>query len=382
MIDAGNSVSSGFDAREAASAIYWALNSYGEIYSNLVDLVNAAVYTDYAPFTFDFRKPYPVRTLSTTGEHKHLGGFLAKFDLCMDLRWPDYYYSPDFRLFFDVLSTHPIADLRQTDASRTVAAMKQQASLYNQFIADLRKEGKRRNIKKQMSDWRGGLTEQTRSVRELMVDLRALNKRLIPMRVDLYYSTSAVVEADAMPRVCWSAYSKAEHADDRFDASGWIGSFEVRARIDSRRAMEDRASFFENRKGADRELFDPMVAYVCKMEVGGRHRANHFHTLFLFDADRVGLQDLFRLYSVAEWRWRRVTSGLGLAFHSRNREDELQLRRQGRWALDALDCHNDADLTALEQHVLRYLVKEKGQTLRVKPSRRAHTFVKGMPHCN
>ncbi|MEK6362341.1 MAG: hypothetical protein V4765_23615 [Burkholderia cenocepacia] len=374
-----NDCSSGFNADQTASAIHWSLNVYGEIYNDLVDLVSIALGTDYAPFAFDPGKPYPTRTLVSTGGYKHLGGFLPKFDLCMDLCWPGYYYSPDFQLFFDVLSTHLIADLRKVDAYRTNGAMKGQAALYNRFIDDLRQEGKRSNIGKQLSDWRGGLTEQARSVRELMVDLRSLDKRLIPMRVDLYYSTSAVVEADAMPRLCWGAYSKALHADDRFDASGWIGSFEVRARIDSRRAMEDRTRFFENRKGADRELFDAMVAYVCKMEVGGRHRVNHFHVLFLFDTDRVSQQGLVRLYSLVVQRWRRVTGGLGLVYHSRDREDVQQLRRQGRWALDALDCRNEAELAALERHVLGYLVKEKGQTLRVKPSPKAHTFVKGMP---
>ncbi|WP_216089415.1 inovirus-type Gp2 protein [Burkholderia sola] len=379
MTHASNDCSSGLNGDRVASAIQWSLNSFGDVYTDLVDLINIAIDTDYAPFTFDPCKPYPTRTPVLTGDYKHLGGFLPKFDLCMDLCWPGYYYSPDFQLFFDVLSTHPIADLRQTDASRTVTAMKQQAALYNGFIDDLRQEGKRRNIGKQLSDWRGGLTEQARSVRELMVDLRSLDKRLIPMRVDLYYSTSAVVEADAMPRLCWGAYSKALHADDRFDAPGWSGSFEVRARIDSRRAMEDRARFFENRKGADRELFDAMVAYVCKMEVGGRHRANHFHVLFLFDADRVSQQGLVRLYSLVVQRWRRVTGGLGLVYHSRDREDVQQLRRQGRWALDALDCRNDAELAALERHVLGYLVKDKGQALRVKPSPKAHTLVKGVP---
>ncbi|MDN8007023.1 inovirus-type Gp2 protein [Burkholderia multivorans] len=374
-----NNCSSDFNADQTASAIHWSLNSFGDVYTDLVDLVNFAIDTDYAPFTFDPCKPYPTRTPVSTGEYKHLGGFLPKFDLCMDLCWPGYYYSPDFRLFFDVLSKHPIADLRKVDASRTNGAMKGQAALYNRFIDDLRQEGKRRNIGKQLSDWRGGLTEQARSVRDLMVTLRSLNRRLIPMRVDLYYSTSAVVEADAMPRFCWSAYSKAMHADDRFDAPGWSGSFEVRARIDSRRAMEDRARFFENRKGADRDLFDPIVAYVCKMEVGGRHRANHFHVLFLFDAERVGLKELARLYSLVEHRWRRVTDGLGLVYHSRDREDVQQLRRQGRWALDALDCRNEAELAALERHVLGYLVKDKGQALRVKPSPKAHTLVKGVP---
>ncbi|UQO99564.1 inovirus-type Gp2 protein [Burkholderia multivorans] len=295
----------------------------------------------------------------------------------MDLAFPGYHYSPDFRLFFDVLSTHRIGDWRKNEASRTAAAMRLQAPLYNQFITDLREEGKRRNVSKQVWDWKEGLSSQEKSVRKFVLELRATKKRLIPLRVDFYYGASAAVEDDAMPRICWSASSKERHADDRFDASGWTGAFEVRARIDSARAMQDRARFFENQNGVDRELFDTMLSYVCKLEVGGRYRANHFHILFLFDAARIRSYDLDRLLSQVEDRWYRVTGGLGMVFDSRNRRDVHELRERGRWALDPIDCSNDEQLTALEKYVLSYFTKDKGQLLRIKPTPKANTLTTG-----
>ncbi len=179
-----------------------------------------------------------------------------------------------------------------------------------------------------------------------------------------------------MPRSCWGAYSKTLHADDRFDASCW-GEYEVRARIDSARAMQDRARFFENRKGADRELFDAMVAYVCKVEVGGRHRANHFHVLFLFDAEHVRQYQLDHMLRLVTDRWQRVTGGLGLVFDCRGRSDEALLRSQGRWALDPVDPFNDGQWARLGQYVETYFAKDDGQILRVKPTPKANTLTMG-----
>lgn len=41
----------------------------------------------------------------------------------------------------------------------------------------------------------------------------------------------------------------------------------------------------------------------------------------------------------------------------------------------------EAELAALEQHVLSYLVEEKGQTLRVKPTPKARTLTIGQVGC-
>ncbi|WP_141755091.1 hypothetical protein [Burkholderia plantarii] len=358
------------------SKIYWTSDSYRELYGDLIEMMKSVIETNQIPFTFD-SSDNPRRTQGDKDGRKHLAGFLPKFDLYMDLAFPGYHYSPDFRLFFDVLSKHRLGKWRKGEASRTVAAMRLQAPLYNQFITDLRIEGKRRNVSKQLLDWKEGLSRQEESIRKFVVELRATKKRLIPLRVDFYYGASAAVEEDAMPRICWGACSKERHLDDRFDARGWTGAFEVRGRIDSARAMQDRARLFENQNGVDRELFDAMMTYVCKLEVGGRYRANHFHVLFLFDAAHIHSHNLDRMLFLAEDRWYRVTGGLGMVFDSRNRRDVHELRERGRWALDPIDCSNDEQLAALEKHVLSYFTKDKGQLLRIKPTPKANTLTTG-----
>lgn len=77
-----------------------------------------------------------------------------------------------------------------------------------------------------------------------------------------------------------------------------------RARIDTLTATADRDRFFENRRGADRALFE---RYTCKLEPSGRHRANHFHCVFLVDARGLTQADVYG----ALYRWRRVTRGPG-----------------------------------------------------------------------
>jgi hypothetical protein len=115
-----------------------------------------------------------------------------------------------------------------------------------------------------------------------------------------------------------------------------------------------------------------MAGYVCKLETGGKHRANHFHLLFLFDGERIPVTRLDSLVFRATDRWRRVTGGVGLVFDSRNRSDVEMLRAQGRWALDPIDREKDWQFARLAQNVLGYFVKDKGQAPRVKPSPRAH----------
>lgn len=117
-----------------------------------------------------------------------------------------------------------------------------------------------------------------------------------------------------------------------------------------------------------------MVAYIAKMENGGQHRANHFHVLFLFDAEKMKVSDLDRLRNLAADRWRYVTGGPGLSFDCRDRGDVGILRRLGKWALDPLDCSDERQFNKLVEYVVGYFAKDEDQMVRVKPTRRAHTL--------
>ena len=371
------------DASFNRPLICWPLGDYRELYSGLIEFMRSVLETDHVPFEFasdlKSRATRPrLKPFSDPG-YRHLGPFLPKFDLYMDLYCPGYAYSPDFQLFFDTLSTHQLGRLRLTGSGRTKSAMSWQAPLYNQFIADLRKQAVVCNTRKRFADWRRSADKQKDSIRELMVQLQSRRRRMLPLRVDLYYGTTAAVEADAMPRNCWGALSREAHADDRFDSSDWVPPFETRARIDSALAMQHREAFFENRKGSDAELFSNLLAYICKLETGGGHRANHFHVLFLFDARVVKLGDLDRLLSRVQDRWWRITGGLGFVFDSREHPGVELLRSQGRWVMDPIDSRDTQRVAGLEQYLTAYFAKDDftkddGQMLRVKPTEKARTL--------
>jgi hypothetical protein len=257
--------------------------------------------------------------------------------------------------------------------SLTQAALSRDAVLYNELIKDLRSHASHPVFRKKIDDWHKNLPEQAESICQNMGRLRGRRKRLLPLRLDFFYSESVAFEVDAMQRPGWGAHSR-ETERSIMAHSYHPGVFESRARIDTALAMKHRERFFQNQQGADRELFEHMDGYVCKLETGGKHRANHFHLLFLFDGEHVPISRLDSLVYRATDRWRKVTGGVGLVFDSRNRADVEMLRAQGRWGLDPIDQKSDWQFERLVQNVLSYFTKDKGQMPRVKPAPKAHTL--------
>jgi hypothetical protein len=155
------------------------------------------------------------------------------------------------------------------------------------------------------------------------------------------------------------------------------GRPETRARIDTAVALADRDRFFANRRGADHALFDRMVGHVCKLEQGGRHRADHFHCIFLFDAASLTQAQVYELkYRIGD-RWRRVTRGQGLMFDCHERADRAEIKARGQWAIDLVDCANPVQVATFVDYVVRYFAKDDGQMVRVKPTAKAWTLTKG-----
>ena len=251
------------------------------------------------------------------------------------------------------------------------------ARLYNGFIDDLRREAVVRNVRKTLWEWKANLGDQAESLGEYVWQAQCRYKCLNPVRVDLYYNESVAVDADAMPRLSWRWSSLGGWSTAPAVASCVDGRIEARARIDPALAMQHRARFFGNQQGADRDLFDAMAGSICKMEMGGRHCANHFHVLFLFDAEYVGVAGLDRLVNIARSRWWSVTGGLGQLFDCRDRSDVDRLRAQGRWGLDPLNRGNVEQFMRLQQNVLGYFAEDKGQILRAKPTAKARTLTMG-----
>ncbi|MBR8091831.1 inovirus-type Gp2 protein [Burkholderia cenocepacia] len=367
----GNQPSSGF-------VRYWEIGEYAELMQQLECFLETVLETDQVPF--DIRdqagQQRAVRNLAYSG-YRSLSGFMSQCALWMDLYWPGYAYSADLQLFFDCFMQHPFAQVFGNGTLSSNVDKAVAANLYNDFVGCLRMEAVRRGVRKWLWNWRGNLSSQETSIRHYIGTLQARHKTLLPVRVDLYYADFAADDNDALVRMGWTMEPGAGWVQVLSNAPVGHGRAETRARIDPRVAMQDRDLFFGNRRGADRALFDPMVGHICKMEQGGRHRANHFHCIFFFDAQQVRQDQLCALkYAVAD-RWRRVTRGQGLMFDCHERADQARLRAQGRWAIDAIDCADPMQVAKLADYVASYLAKDDGQMIRVKPTPKAWTLTTG-----
>ncbi|GAB7535778.1 YagK/YfjJ domain-containing protein [Burkholderia sp. 3C] len=357
---------------------YWEIGEYAELMQQMECFLGAVLETNQIPFDIrdEAGRQRPVRNLAYPG-YKSLSGFMFQCKEWMDLYWPGYIYSADFQLFFDCFMHHPFAKVFSNSPLPSSADKAAASNLYNDFVGCLRMEAVRRGVRKGLWNWRGNLSSQETSIRNYIDKLQARHKALLPVRVDLYYADYAVDDNDALVRTGWTMEPSAGWMPSFSNAPIGHGRAETRARIDPRVAMHDRDLFFGNRRGADRALFDPMVGHICKMEQGGRHRANHFHCIFFLDARQVRQDQLHGLkYAIAD-RWRRITRGQGLMFDCHERADQARLRAQGRWAIDAVDCSDPIQVERLIGYVASYLTKDDGQMIRVKPTPKAWTLTMG-----
>ncbi|SAK51054.1 hypothetical protein AWB82_01485 [Caballeronia glebae] len=299
--------------------------------------------------------------------------FVRRCDQWMDLYWPGYAYSPDWQLFFDCFARHPLGEIRLTAVSAAPMAMQRDEYLFSDFANQLRTAAVLSNLRKRLWERHDNLRVQAESISTSLQTLRAADKRLLPLRLDLFYGESSAFAEDAMPRHAWGAFSKQQAATPHAYHPVW----EVRARVDIAQAIHDRERFFGNRMGQDADLFDGLVDYICKTETGGEHHANHHHCLLFFDADRVNASASDRKVYLVQDRWSRVTGGCGVVFDCRNRGDVEKLRAEGRWALDPLEPGDEVQYARLERYVVGYFAKDDGQMLRVKPTAKARALTMG-----
>lgn len=318
-----------------------------------------------------------VRNPVRVSDYRNLAGFLPQCGQWIDLYWPQYSYSADLQLFFDCFRRHRFSQTFGYGGPMRVADEATAANLYNDFICCLRMEAVRRGVKKSLGDWRGGLWDQEVSIRRYLAASQTEYRLLLPVRVDLHYADYAADDGDALTRVGWEVSQGSVWALVPSKVPVVHGRPETRARIDTVVAMADRDRFFENRRGSDRQLFDRMVGYVCELEQGGRHRANHFHCAFLFDAKGLTQADVRELkYGLGD-RWRRVTRGQGLMFDCHESAYRHALEARGQWAIDPVDCTDPVQVARFVEYVVSYFAKDAGQMVRVKPTPKARTLTMG-----
>jgi len=353
----------------------WELGEYQELYNGLVEFMGSVLSTDHVPYEirYDRAVKYAVTSRPTLTRH------LSQCHAFMDLFWPGCRYSADLQLFFDCYRAAPIweskADALFFDPRMCGLDGSILAERFNAFVAYMREQARERRVRKKISDWKRGLEDQEESIGEYLDALVADHPDIVGQRADLGFVKTVAVESDALPRMSWqvdgSGHWSQVPSKERSCGAGW----ETRARIDPAVTMRFRELFFENRRGADRELFEHMVGYIAKVEQGEKHGAYHIHVIFLFNAKRVKRLERMRL--LAQERWKRVTNGLGIVFDCHDPDYAAQLRRKGLWSLDPILDGNIEQFEKLKAYMLWYFTKDAGQVVRVKPTARSRTLTMG-----
>ncbi|MBR8225048.1 inovirus-type Gp2 protein [Burkholderia ambifaria] len=353
----------------------WELGEYQELYNGLVEFMGSVLTTDHDPFEIRYDRgiKYAVAKRPTLTRH------LRWCHAFMDLYWPGCHYSADLQLFFDCYRTKPLwngkAEASFYDPNQRLPDESLLAERFNAFVGYMREQARAGRVAKKLSDWRRGLADQEESISEYMDELFAANPDIVGLRADLGFVTTVAVESDALPRMSWQVDASGQWSQvpskERSSGAGW----ETGARIYPAVAMRFRELFFENRRGADRELFEHMVGYIAKAEQGEAHGARHVHVILLFDAKQVKSVD--RLRDLAQGRWKRVTNGLGIVFDCHDPDYEAQLRRKGLWSLDPVLDGDAQQFAKLKAYVLRYFTKDDGQMVRIKPTPKSRTLTTG-----
>ncbi|CFB61444.1 MULTISPECIES: inovirus-type Gp2 protein [Pandoraea] len=368
-----------WDDRQVASpSRYWEVGEYAKVLNQLDSFLAGVLRTTQVPFDIRIQWGREVAVRNPVGVYgyRSLVGFLPSCARWMDLYRPGYHYSADLQLFFDCFRQHPFAGVFSNGVLASPCDQVYVAKLYNDFVGCLRIEAIRRGVKKRLCDWRANLKDQEQAIRRYVAKLQAAYPSLHQIRCDLHYTDYAMSDADTRLRTSW-ALSNGNWLELASNVPSGHGRPETAARFDPAIAMADRDRFFDNQRGADNDLFEPMVGYICKMEQGGIHRANHFHCVFFFDATRVTQAQVEGFKCRIEDRWRKVTRGHGLTFDCHEGSRRAELEAQGRWVLNGLNRANPAEASKFVEYLVCYLTKDKMQMLRIKPAEKACTLTMG-----
>lgn len=357
-----------WDAMDVDARV-WEEGEYSLLYRKMVNFLDFVLNSDMAAFRVEVgskgHKSVKVLSLKLANCYRNFNGIP---NIC----FPGYACSPDVALFLDCYASHrEISCCTFVNASWNVIDGLTEAEIFNDFVVYMRREAKRRGVKKSMRDWMYGLTKAQRdSIRAYLRTMPNKSTKLLCVRCELQYRTVAV-SGDHVRLREFVGSVPARLVDTRAER----GAPECAARIDMGRAMEDRDSFFDNPLGKDKDLFEHLIGRLWKTEQDKRGIIHH-HALLVFDGQHV--KDEFAALDRVAVRWKAVTHGAGY-LHSTHHEKQ-KLIDEGRWHYGRIDCR-EGEMEALEAMIddaAEYFTKDT-QPVRFKPTPHARTLVKGWP---
>lgn len=348
----------------------WKTGDYGWLFKRLIKFMDAVLYSKLMPFNIDQNGKRKKVT-----EASHLASFYRQCHQFMDLHWKGQAYSPDLELFFKCFRKHPKIGYCLFQGARwSLAEGLCEAEVFNDFVSFLRREAIAGNIKKKMADWKAVLKDEKKSIRKYVVQLARKYSKMLAVRVDMGYLTVALNEDASLVRTAWEIG----------DASAWTApqdaereaakQAENRARIDVEIALRDRAKFFNNPYGVDKDLFEHMIGYIVKLERSD-DGPYHFHCIFFFDGQKVKSTKYW--VKRIERYWKKITQDRGYVHNCHINPKKEELKKLGRWAVGRINGSNWSQVRTLARYAGWYFTKD-GQRVRVKPKVKSRLLTMGM----
>ncbi len=269
---------------------------------------------------------------------------------------------PDLNLFHRIFSKHGIRKLSHKEDDPIDQIF---AATFNDFVLNLRTEGKRIDIKRQMQGWQRNAVENAKRLASYLDALYRRYGRLKVVRLDLLYRQAACQDFEEAKQ--WDQVLKALHARERGPSPEESIRNDLEhdlPRVDIITATQDWRHLKDNMRGKP-SLFGEMVGYVCSIEFSSTG-GHYLHVMLAFEGSWITphewLSDLIGQY------WVEITGGRG---YFRNYSQGFH-----KHATTGLINHDD---TEKRRRLLRelMLLAKKDQFVRVAVPPKSKTFMTG-----
>ena len=132
-------------------------------------------------------------------------------------------------------------------------------------------------------------------------------------------------------------------------------------------ANKDINHMLSNRRSKP-SIFKDQIGYVCMREYT-EDRGVHFHTLFLYDGQKV-VKDAHKADQIGEYWKNEITEGKG-SYHNCNRNEYKQK------GVGMLDHRDSKKRKILDDIVVKYICKEEQSVTTIKGDKKDRAFTRG-----
>ncbi len=237
-------------------------------------------------------------------------------------------FNPYVSLFINILNEVVICKFDtnlKTNSIDYEEKLIKKIEVLNKFIERIRTEGKSKEFKRIINNFKRQVDKNTKSVIDYINHLFTINSRLLSLRLDFRYNKDNNSNSLMTKEEVFQQYLKLK---------------------------KDREQLFNVNKS--NRLLEHMVGYVWKMEYT-RLTGWHCHTIIFFDGSKVR-RDCGLGMLIGEFWKKTITEGKGLYFNCNDLKYKKSFEEQGTLGIGMIN-HDDHNLRKNLEKVAEYLTK-------------------------